>query len=237
MVEYRRPRHRLVARVLEALDAGVLAQAKCYFGGGTRIALELAEYRESANIDFICADVVGYRTLRGGIADRSFGDLLPKSSAGVSLLRDIRADQYGIRTVFGVDGEAVKFEIILEGRIRVSARKIKHIPVPALDHISCFAEKWLANADRWNDKAVLSRDAIDLAFMLTVWNVDEARAGAELAIGAYGDAIGRAARGASAKLLEDTRYRKHCAENLVITDSKRLLAGLKLLAKITQELS
>ena len=168
MVEYRRPRHRLVARVLEALDAGVLAHAKCYFGGGTRIALELAEYRESANIDFICADVVGYRTLRGGIADRSFGDLLPKSSAGVSLLRDIRADQYGIRTVFGVDGEAVKFEIILEGRIRVSARKIKHIPVPALDHISCFAEKWLANADRWNDKAVLSRDAIDLALMLTV---------------------------------------------------------------------
>ena len=37
MAEYRRARHRNVARVLDALDAGVLTRANCYFGGGTRI--------------------------------------------------------------------------------------------------------------------------------------------------------------------------------------------------------
>jgi hypothetical protein len=236
MVEYRRPRHRKVARVLDALDAAVLARTHCCFGGGTRIALELDEYRESEDIDFICSDLAGYRALRTTVENRSLGILLPKLSAGVSLLRDVRTDQYGIRTVFGVDGEPVKFEIILEARIQVTAAKVKSIPVPVLNRISCFAEKWLANADRWNDTAVLSRDAFDLAFMLRAWDIDQARAGAELAAGAYGDAIRRAARAASTKLLEDAKYRKHCVENLAIADSKNLMQGLKKFAKVAKDL-
>lgn len=36
---FRRPHHRQVARVLEAMNADFLRQAKCYFGGGTAIAL------------------------------------------------------------------------------------------------------------------------------------------------------------------------------------------------------
>lgn len=236
MAEYRRPRHRKVARVLDALDAEVLARTHCCFGGGTRITLELDEYRESEDLDFICSDLAGYRELRATVDNRSLGFLLPKSPKGVSLLRDVRTDQYGIRTVFGVDGEPVKFEIILEARIQVTATSIKSIPVPVLNRISCFAEKWLANADRWNDTAVLSRDAFDLAFMLRAWGIDDARAGAELAVGAYGDAVARAARTASKKLFEDAKYRKHCADNLAISDSKNLLSGLKQLAKVAKDL-
>jgi len=237
MAEYRRPRHRRVARVLDALDAAVLSRTHCCFGGGTRITLELDEYRESEDIDFICSDLTGYRALRAAVDNRSLGILLPKSPKGLSLLRDVRTDQYGIRTVFGVDGEPVKFEIILEARVQVTAAQIKSIPVPVLDRISCFAEKWLANADRWNDTAVLSRDALDLAFMLRAWGIDDARAGAELAAGAYGDAVVRAARAASTKLLDDAKYRKHCADNLAISDSKTLLSGLKQLGKIIKDLS
>lgn len=36
-----------IASVLEALDAGLLADSRCYFGGGTAIALRYGEYRES----------------------------------------------------------------------------------------------------------------------------------------------------------------------------------------------
>lgn len=236
VVEYSRPRHRAVAQVLNRLNARVLTQSKCYFGGGTRIALELNEYRESEDIDFICSDLAGYRTLRATIDNRSLGALLPKSRSDVPLLREVRADQYGIRTIVGVQGEPVKFEIILEARIQVAAMTVGPIPVPVLDWRSCFAEKWLANADRWNDKAVLSRDAIDLAFMLSAWSINDALAGAELAIGAYGEAIGRAARGASTKLLEDVAYRRQCAKTLAITDTKHLLSGLKILAKVAKKL-
>ena len=236
VAKYRRARHQAVARILAGLASDVLTRAKCYFGGGTRIALELNEYRESEDIDFICSDLAGYRTLRAGIDNRSLGPLLPLARSDLSLLRDVRADQYGIRTIIDVGGEPVKFEIVLEARITVTPTKVKQIPVPVLDRTSCFAQKWLANADRWNDKAVLSRDAIDLAFMLNAWSVNEAVAGAKLAANAYGKAIARAARNASGKLLEDVAYRKQCAKDLGIIDARRLLAGIKRLVKLANDL-
>ena len=236
MPEYRRLHHRRVARILDALDTHLLEQSHCYFGGGTRIALELDEYRESEDIDFICADIKGYSLLRASIGERSLGGLLSKLPAGITLLRDVRADQYGIRTIFAVDGEAVKFEIILEARIQIQSRQIKNISVPALDRTSCFAEKWLANADRWNDTAVLSRDAIDLAHMLMAWGPEDAVAGAKRAMVAYGRAIPRSGQAASTKLIEDSKYRKQCIENLSVSDGKLLLSGLTQFPKVIKTL-
>src|SRR5437868_8659034 len=114
MSEYRRARHRLVLQTLEALDSAFLERNRCYFGGGTRLALELDEYRESQDVDFLCSDLAGYRILRGGISQQSLGGVFRKSAGGVSLMREVRADQYGVRTVLAVGGEPVKFEIILE---------------------------------------------------------------------------------------------------------------------------
>lgn len=45
----------MVMEALRALDAAALTRAECYFGGGTRIALALGEYRESADVDFVGA--------------------------------------------------------------------------------------------------------------------------------------------------------------------------------------
>ncbi len=239
MSDYRRERHRVIARVLAALDGPFLARTRCYFGGGTRLVLELDEYRESQDVDFLCSDLAGYRILRAGISQQSLGALFRKSSrkssGGVSLLREVRADQYGIRTVLAVGGQPVKFEIVLEARIAVACTQVRRIPVPVLDRASCFAEKWLANADRWNDPSVTSRDAIDLAFMLRAWSLSDAQAGAELAKQAYGAAIGRAARSAAAKLV-NAAYRKQCAGNLAIDDIKALKIGLKKLEKFAVEL-
>jgi hypothetical protein len=226
MSEYRRPRHRTVASLLAALDADFLAANHCYFGGGTRIALELDEFRESQDVDFLCADLAGYRAVRANIDDRSLGLVLRNDMPGVTLLRDVRADQYGIRTVIGVQGEPVKFEIILEARITLEGRQVSGIPVASLNRVSCFAEKWLANADRWNDTAVMSRDIIDLAFMLAEWDETDALAGVMLAQKAYGAAIGRSAVSAATKIAGDPAYRKQCVQGLAIEDTKRLLRGL-----------
>lgn len=230
MSEYRRARHRLVARVLAALDAAFLERTHCYFGGGTRLTLDLDEYRESQDMDFLCSELAGYRTLRAGISQQSLGALF-KKSRGVSLMHEVRADQYGIRTVFAVDGEPVKFEVILEARIAVTCMRVRNIPVPVLDRASCFAEKCLANADRWTDVSVMSRDAIDLAFMLSAWFASDAQAGAALAMQAYGAAIGKCARAAADKLINNAAYRKQCARNLAIDDSSALRIGLKKLEK------
>ncbi len=66
---FRRPWHRLVARVLSTLNPALLASARCYFGGGTRIVMELDEFRESVDIDFLCSDRMGYRRLRNVVTD------------------------------------------------------------------------------------------------------------------------------------------------------------------------
>ena len=53
-----------------------------------------------------CEDRKGYRILRSTVTRSSLGDL---TSRAVELMRDVRADMYGIRTFLRVDGQPVKF--------------------------------------------------------------------------------------------------------------------------------
>ena len=89
MSEFKRPRHALVTQALETLDREFLSAAKCYFGGGTRIAMALGEYRESADIDFLCADRDGYRALRSTVTAKSLGAIM---RGKIPLAREVIAD-------------------------------------------------------------------------------------------------------------------------------------------------
>ena len=165
---FERPHHQRVAQVLSALDGPLLRENKCLFGGGTLIALRYGEYRESFDIDFMVSDLAGYRTLRQlltgprGIAAIGRRDAIPLKEA-----RELRADQYGIRTALLVGEEPIKFEIVLEGRVELAA------PTPSdevcgiatLTPLDMVTGKLLANSDRWADDAAFSRDLIDLAMM------------------------------------------------------------------------
>ena len=52
MQNYSKTHHQLIRTALENFNHDFLAQHRILFGGGTRIALELSEYRESIDIDF-----------------------------------------------------------------------------------------------------------------------------------------------------------------------------------------
>jgi hypothetical protein len=187
--------------------------------------MELDEYRESLDIDLLCSDHNGYRNIRSEISELSLGALLAKP---LQLAREVRADRYGIRTFFDVEGEKVKFEIVAEGRIPLIAQKLSELPVLCLDRVSCFAEKLLANADRWADKSVLSRDIIDLAFMVSHWGKipPEAVATAE---NAYGSSVNKSLINAVALVQSDASYLERCIATMAITETVRLKAGLNLL--------
>jgi len=227
MSEPARPRHRIVLRVLDTLNARFLERARCYFGGGTRIVLALGEYRESADVDLLCASGEGYRMVRSTVSAASLGRI---AKSRLTLAREVIADRYGIRTVIESGGAKLKFEIILEGRISLSGGKTEGLPVPALDARSCCAEKFLANADRWNDESVLGRDAIDLAYMAVRWGREPLGAGLEVATAAYGKVVARAAKRAATKLLEQPAWRRRCVAALSLTDTRTLLSGLRVLA-------
>lgn len=202
---FERDHHNRIQTLLSALDTEFLAKNKCFFGGGTAIVLALNEYRESVDIDFLCASQEGYRELRNTIHDSSLGAIF---SQPVELARDVRADRYGIRTFLRVDGVPVKFEIVSEGRIEIAGEMNTVTGVPTLTRADMYAEKLLANADRYRDKAVASRDIIDLAMMIGHWGSVPAEAWGKVRQ-AYGASADRAFEGAI-EMVSDRAYLSQC---------------------------
>jgi hypothetical protein len=178
-----------MALVLQSLDARVLSARRCYFGGGTAMALRYGEYRESADIDFVISEREGYRDLRNMLGNAR--GLLPIVREGmeVQLAREIRADQYGMRTHIRSGESTIKFEIVLEARIDLAAPEEgdRICGLQTLARIDLAAEKLLANADRWADASVYSRDLIDLAMMPADRRL--MRAACVKAEGAYGESV------------------------------------------------
>lgn len=160
-----RPHHKGILKILHAFNSDFLQKAECFFGGGTAIVLSLGEYRESNDIDFLCASINGYRFLRNTVS----GDLGQLLKTPIKHLREVRADRYGIRTILEMDGIPIKVEIVSEGRITVYGNLDPIFHVPTLSREDMYAEKLLADADRGMDKSTMSRDIIDLAMMINNW--------------------------------------------------------------------
>ena len=226
-IRFHRPWHRLVWQVLESLNSDLLSSAKCYFGGGTRIALALGEFRESVDVDFLCSDRDGYRSLRSAVTSSSLGEIC---SGRYDLMREVRTDMYGIRTFLRVDERPVKFEILSEGRISLAGETVDPFPVKVLDRTSCIAEKLLAHADRGGDESTHARDLIDLAFMAGSWPAEHLRAARAIAESAYGSVVMREL-GEGLSRFEDASRRRHCIEMLSIADTSTLDRGLLALKK------
>ncbi|MBY5518642.1 nucleotidyl transferase AbiEii/AbiGii toxin family protein [Rhizobium leguminosarum] len=163
-MEFRRPEHRTIAAALRLMETDFLLTNKCWFAGGTAIVMHLDEYRLSLDVDFLCANGDGYRVLRMAAVESGVGAFFGKP---VAALRDIRTDQYGIRTVLTLDGQPIRFEIVREARIALEGTVDPRLSVPVLSLPDMFAEKLLANADRCQDRAVAYRDALDLGMLLT----------------------------------------------------------------------
>jgi hypothetical protein len=163
---FERPHHQKIAKLLHAMDDDLLAEAKCYFGGGTAIALQLGEYRESIDVDFLCSDKDGYRLLRNAITPPTLGAIL---RSPVKHIRDVRTQRDKISTFLEIDEIPVRVAFVLEGRIDISGAIDPALSVPVLSREDMYAEKLLANADRALDRSQMSRDLIDLAMMIEAW--------------------------------------------------------------------
>jgi hypothetical protein len=184
---FRRLHHQQVAELLSILNAPLLAEHNCWFGGGTAIVLANGEFRESVDVDFLVSDQQSFRRLRQLVRDHGLDALATRE---LELGWTPSVDGYGIRTSVLVAGVAIKFEIIHEGRI--------DLDTPSPDDEICglriltrtdqVATKLLANDDRWADTSTFSRDLIDLAMMKP--DTTALEAGARKAVDAYGKTVG-----------------------------------------------
>lgn len=188
------------------------------------MALRFGEYRESVDMDFLVSEIAHYRELRQHINNHGGIDAILQPGAwGITQLRPIRADQYGIRTVLSVADQPIKFEIILEGRIQLEAPSEKdHVSgIATLTQLDMAASKLLANADRWADAGVFSRDIIDLAMMQP--SKPMLRQAISKAQCAYGNSILSALEDALDNLQNRQGWLERCMEMLAIQRPKALL--------------
>ena len=231
---FERAHHQRIAQLLLALDGELFRAHHCLFGKGTAIALRYGEYRESVDVDFLVSNRDSYRHLRQ--LARGATDLTPFMRAGLepfTLEREIRTDQYGIRTMVNVSNVPIKFEIILEGRMELESPAAGDIlcGVPTLTPVDMAASKLLANSDRWLDTGVFSRDLIDLAMMeLPLSTLRLAVAKAEQA---YGKAILLDLDKAINRLAENQGLLDRCIQIMAVTLPKAVLwANIRKLRRI-----
>lgn len=165
---FERAHHQRIAEVLNGLDGALLKHNRCLFGGGTAIALLHGEYRESVDIDFLVSDLPSYRNLRQLLtAEGGVATILRQGRPAFKQIREVRADQYGIRTTLSVADQPIKLEIVLEGRIELEISTVKDVicGIATLTPMDMATSKLLANSDRWGDDGAFNRDLIDLAMM------------------------------------------------------------------------
>lgn len=165
MTSYHLKRHQIIESALAHFNADFFSEHQILFGGGTRIALELDEYRESTDIDFFCPNQQSYRAVRESINNLHLNRLVKEE---FNYLREIRADRYAVRTVIKHKGENIKLEFINFTGYQLSYSHDRSMfPMPYLDQKSCFYTKLLANSDRKLTEPY--KDIFDLLAMHKIW--------------------------------------------------------------------
>ena len=123
---FERPHHQRIAHVLGALNAPLLRQSNCLFGGGAAIALKYGEYRESVDIDFLVSDVSSYRALRQLLTGPlGFGALVREVNPDVVL--HAAADEF---SVLLREGKGIAAPAVACGASGASAPPPRRLQVP-----------------------------------------------------------------------------------------------------------
>ncbi len=219
---FKRLHHQAIAQVLHALDGELLRQHHCLFGGGTVITMRYGEYRESLDIDFMVSSKAGYRELRQ-LARTDLGPLFRHSTLPFAPLREVRTDQYGIRSTLNVVGRDIKIEIVREGRFELDAPEVEDTVcgIATLSSLDMATSKLLANADRWSDDGAFNRDLIDLAMMQP--NRELLECAVNKAQRAYGNAILQDLAKAVNRVEDRNGWLERCMEAMAMDIPKAVL--------------
>lgn len=180
--EFTRHHHRRIEAVLRGLRAERLRELRCFFGGGSAISLQLGEYRESIDIDFLCKGE-GFHEMHTGVYQDGIRFLFVEPPQLGSELRRAR-DAIRCSVDLQDGGLPIKFEIVREGYWESLEGGATVCGVECLSKADSIACKLMANADRGLDPAHQFRDFIDAAVASHAWKQD-APAGFEKSIRAY----------------------------------------------------
>lgn len=220
--------HQKILLILNSLNASIFDEVGAAFGGGTLITLLNGEYRWSKDIDFICPVGPGYRRLREIVSGAYHKpSVFFAENEKLVFPRDLTADQYGVRFLVMADGTPIKFEIVAEARIQLSpVENHDWTSIPCLSFDDQCTEKLLANADRWLDSSIESRDIIDLSILRLKSQIsDDAISKAESAYPTI-EPLKKAIK----NFQINADYREKCFNALEVKSPSQIIDGIDLLA-------
>lgn len=164
MNDYKLAHHKIIRSALENFNADFFYANNIYFGGGTRIALEIHEYRESIDMDFLCPNRDSYRAVREEVVSNSLGSLVKQE---FNYLREISFTRDAVRTFIELGDTKIKLEIVSFDNYDLKGDSRALFPVPFIDRETCFYTKLLANSDRCLHGQC--KDIFDLLAMYDSW--------------------------------------------------------------------
>ncbi|MEZ8062149.1 MULTISPECIES: nucleotidyl transferase AbiEii/AbiGii toxin family protein [Vibrio] len=165
MSQYSIKHHQVIESALKNFNADFFCENQITFGGGTRIALELNEFRESIDIDFLCPNKASYRAVREQVTNVSLGSLVHEQ---FEYAREIMANRYGVRVFIKYQETLIKLEFVSFDNYELTPIQCDtKFPVPYLDQRSCFYTKLLSNSDRKLQEPY--KDILDILAMYKSW--------------------------------------------------------------------
>lgn len=164
MSKFKINHHIVIESALKKFNADFFFNNNILFGGGTRIALDLGEFRKSIDIDFLCPNKASYRAVRENVTNVSLGCLVKED---FDYVREISCTRDAVRAMFKFGGAILKLEFVCFDNYEISPEKNDSFPVPYLDRESCFYTKLLANSDRC--MAHPYKDIVDILAMCDQW--------------------------------------------------------------------
>lgn len=164
MSKFKLEHHSLIESALSNFNADFFIENRIFFGGGTRIALELEEFRKSIDIDFLCPDKQSYRAVREHVTNVSLGKLVKKD---FEYAREIMFNRDSVRVMFKYMGSPLKLEFVCFDNYDLNCISDEQFPVPYLDRESCFYTKLMSHTDRCMSHPY--KDIVDILAMYDSW--------------------------------------------------------------------
>lgn len=228
-MNFQREHHNKIITILEKLNSDLFEECKVLFCGGTLLALDFEEYRESKDIDFACQiPTPGYRKLRSVIFNYGFEGLFNNHS-GLTIKGETSSHD-SIRILVEINQKPIKLEILAWKLFDLdSPRYPAWSPVPCISTNDCFSCKLLSNANRYMDNSVEARDLIDLAILRLQYIIpqDAIRKAEEVF------EVVRPLQDAIQRFQEKEEFRERCFDNLKINSEyiPKVIDGIDLLAE------
>lgn len=212
MTKFSIKHHQVIESALKNFNADFFCENNIFFGGGTRIALELNEFRTSVDIDFLCPNKESYKAVRSEVTNVSLGRLVLQQ---FEYPREISFSRDAVRTFILVDECRVKLEFVCFDNYKLTAVFDDQFPVPYIDRVSCFYTKLLANADRCLSYPY--KDIFDILAMCDKWGGVPAVA-FEMAEEHYGAAVKRNLISSLDDILSKTDFYINHAKSLTMSE-------------------